>query len=200
MSWVRIHNRANVPVNVSLSNAGFVYHYQNTVTSYWEFWVAAIGWDFAAVFDCDATKIDPKKGNIVLGVNIGLAVLGTLVTVAGLIVTVLTVGAATPVVLAGVEITGAALTAIKVITGVAAGITAMETIAGIVMVIDASTTVPAQITGLYGGYDYEIYIDGQFVQNVTDGRITITATNPLVASWYNDQTGSKQVVAGYTIP
>jgi len=136
----------------------------------------------------------------VLGVNIGLAVVGTLFTVAGLIVTILTVGAATPVVLAGVEITGAALTAIKVMTGVAAGITAMETIAGIVMVIDASTTVPAQIRGLFGGYDYEIYIDGQFVQNVTDGRITITAPYPLVASWYNDQTGSKQVVAGYTIP
>ena len=164
MSWIRIHNRAINKVNVQLSNAGFVYHYENHVSNYTEFFVAGIGWDFMAVFDCDDTVIDPAKGNRNMGINIGLIVLGALGTLAGIVLTVATVGAAAEVAIAGVTLT---VTTIKTIAGASAVIGGITAVAGITMTIDAEFSVPAQITGLYGIYDYEIYLDGEVTQ-VTD--------------------------------
>jgi hypothetical protein len=204
MSWIRIHNRANVAVNVQLSNAGFVYHYENNVKTYTEFFVAAIGWDFKAVRASDDTKIDPSSGNISLGFNVGLLVIGTLVTVAGIVLTVATMGGGTPIAVGGVELTGAALTAIRVAAGVTAGATAFTTVGSIVMALGPGVLAPATITGLYGGNDYEIYIDGTFTQGLdtttNPNQVTETATKPLVASWMNDQTGSRSVASGYSIP
>ena len=64
MAWIRIHNRANYPVNVKLTNTGVIHYHENNVSKSTEFNVGAVGWDFSAVFSCDATKIDPSKDNV----------------------------------------------------------------------------------------------------------------------------------------
>jgi hypothetical protein len=205
MAWIRIHNRANYPVNVQLSNAGFIYFYENSVKTYTEFFVAGIGWDFDAVFDCDRTKIDPAKGNKSLGVNIGFAVLGVLGAAAGVALTIVTLGAAAPagaaLTVGGVTLSATALGAIGTAIGAAGVVTAAG---GIGLAIAQGVTTPARVTGLYGANDYEIYIDGHFKevdQIKAKNQIQIVVEDkPLVVSWKNDTSGTRGVAAGYTIP
>jgi hypothetical protein len=195
MGRITIDNRANVPIHVQLSNANFIYFHQNYVQpqtriSFAD--VAAIGWDFNAVFACTDTEIDPSQNNKNMGINVGLLVIGAIATAAGIAVTIATAGAATPLVIGGVEVTGAALGAVIAASAVAAGGSGTATIGGFVVTLLPGTAKPAGVNGLYGGYDYNIYIDGTFTQavNTATSTINVTPSVPLTCTWKNFQTGN----------
>jgi hypothetical protein len=192
---ITITNRANVPIHVQLSNANFIYFHQNYVQPQAQAVfdnVAAIGWDFNAVFACKDTEIDPSKNNLSMGFNVGLLVVGAIATAAGIAATIVTAGAASPLVIGGVELTGVALAAVIAASAVGAGGAATATIGGFVVTLLPGVATPAGVTGLYGGYDYNIYIDGQFTQNVdtATSSINVTPLQQLTCTWKNVQTGN----------
>lgn len=197
MGWYRFHNRTGAPVNIRASNAGITYHWKNQVEKYDEFLVAGIGWDITVEYSIGHNDFSPSDNWKPISAIAGL-VAGTAVTVGGVALTIVTLGAAAPVAVAGVTISAGAITALG-IASTAAGATlgaasiAIEAIEGI--------TQPATERGFYGGNDFNFYIDGGLEGGPgPDGTVIISKVKPLVLSWINCQTGKQREAEGYAVP
>jgi hypothetical protein len=197
MAWQRFRNKAGVPVNIRLSNAGITYYYENNVKVYSEFFTGGVGWDLTVYYSSDSTKIDPSKDNVAPIAAIATIVGGAVIAAAGVGLTVVTFGAATPIVIAGCQIAtaGAAAAAAATIAGAgAAGV-----VGSVALTIANAVIYPATVTGLYGANDHNFDIYGGFEGTVDEKtkNLTITKINPLAISYINCQSGERTTPAGY---
>ncbi len=167
MARIRITNRTGFPIHVGLSNAGVVHHYQNYVNDYAEFDVASTGWDFTAVYATREAEFTWHANVSKLLESILLTTAGTAIGIAGLVAPIVSGGGGGAVIAGG--LLGAAGLGLNISDIVKQ---AAETIFG-----------PAQIKGIYGSREHNIFVDGA-VKGVRreDGSLTITEVDSLVAS------------------
>jgi hypothetical protein len=163
---VRLKNNLNTPINVKITNAGIIYHYVNALPpgGQWDKDVAAIGWDLSAMYSIPQNTIDPSKDNVGA---VGAIALIAFASAAAIVAAPFTAGASA---VALVAFAGAV---------VGAG-------AGVAFEIASAVLYPATVTGLYGGHDYDVTVDGGFsFGNDPNGVLTVQNMSPIVISWHN---------------
>lgn len=198
MSTMSVTNSTNLPIHIATEWDGIVQEFKNYLEPGQSYELPAasfFGWqDFVAVIGIKDTEIN-HKDDWLRALSFGALIAGVLTTVSGIALTVVTFGAAAPVVVAGIEMSAAAITTAGVAGAIAGGV---ATTAGATATIVSDLRLkPAMVQGLWGPDGYNINIQGG---NITGGydkntnKFHATEISPIIIEWKNKVSGTHGTV------
>jgi hypothetical protein len=176
MAWFRVKNKTELPVHVSISQAGIIYFHKNDLApgGYWESNVGLGGYDLNVIPSNGSNKIDPSRDNVAAIGKWALGAGAVVVGVAGLALVPFSGGGS-------LALVGAA----------AAGAGAITTVSDITVSFVDAKLHPKTVEGLYGpdGYNFEI-VGGQVLGHMEgENNYVVDSVLPFTVHHHNNNTG-----------
>lgn len=170
-------NKTNGPVNIVVSNGGFIYFYKNALPAgaSWSCSPEGVWYDVLVSFNL-GEDIDPAKHNWTQAVAIGTTVLGGAIAIGSVVLIPFSGGTSAAATSWGIALAASGLSVATVAVG--------ATIANAVL-------NPATEDGFYGFDNYSLdivgAIDGAF--NTNNNQLSINGVNPIGINWKNIKSG-----------
>lgn len=201
MSTMTITNDTKLPLHTATEWDGIVQEFKNYVKpgETVNLPAAGSGWQDLVVITGMKDSEVSHKDDWSRALSFGLLIGGVLTTIAGTALTIVTLGAAAPVVIGGISMTAGAVVASSVVV----------LVGGLVVTLGSASVEiggrfnlrPSTVTGLWGPHGYTFRVTGGEIRGGYDkakDQFIVSEVTPLIVEWKNKTTDSHGIVGQTT--